>query len=95
MTQIIKPLRSGQITIPASFRQSLGISADSLLKITLEEGELHIRPVKVTDKPSDALWLKKLYDHFSRVRKEAKAYGEKEINESLDQAIKASRSSHD
>lgn len=94
MTQIIKPLRSGQITIPASFRQRLGINTDSLLQISLQEGELHIKPVKVADESSDSAWLEKLYDHFSQVRKEARGYSQKEIDESIGKAVKASRTSH-
>ena len=93
MTQLIKPLRNGQITIPAQFRQRLGIDTESLLQITLEGEELHIKPVKVAPKTTDGVWLKKLYDHFNKVRKEAKAYGEKEIDKSIDQAIKAVRKS--
>ena len=91
MTQIIKPLRSGQITIPASFRQRLGIDTNSLLQITLEEGELHIKPVQVADAQIGSVWLKDLYEHFSKVRKEAKNYSNERVNQSIDQAVKSVR----
>lgn len=93
MTQIIKPLRNGQITIPAPFRQRLGIDTNSLLQIKLEGGELRIKPVEVMARGTDSAWLKKLYEHFAKVRKEAKSYSQKEINKSIDQAIKATRTS--
>ena len=95
MTQIVRSLRGGQITIPAPFREELGIDADSLLQMTLIGSELRIRPVRVSDVPSDSAWLKHLYDHFSKVREKAKSYGEKEINQAIDHSVKAVRSSHD
>lgn len=93
MTQIIKPLRSGQITIPASFRQSLGIDSSTLLQISEEKGELHIKPVKVAQVKPTA-WLENLYEHFESVRKETKKYTEEEVNKSIDKATKSVRSSH-
>ena len=96
MTQIIRSLRSGQITIPAPFREKLGIDNNSLLQLTLVAGELRIKPVKVMgDRPVDSAWLKKLYDRFSQVQEEAKGYNTKEINTSINKAVKAARSSHD
>ena len=96
MTQIIRSLRSGQITIPAPFREKLGIDNNSLLQLTLVAGELRIKPVKVMgDKPADSAWLKELYNRFSQVRVESKRHSDKEINKSIDQAVTAARSSHD
>ena len=43
LTKVIRPVRSGQITIPAEFRERLGIDADTLLQISLVSGELRIR----------------------------------------------------
>lgn len=95
MAQIIKPLRSGQITIPASFRQRLGIDADSLLQITLENGELHIKPVRVNAHQGSP-WLKDLYNYFAPVRQEAvkRGYSEKQINEWVDKAVTEVRKRH-
>ncbi len=96
MTQIIKPLRSGQITIPVELRQKLGIQADSLLQVRLIEGELRIKPVQVAEKTQGSAWLSKLYDYFAPVRQEIKkkGYSEKEVNDAIDAALKAVRGKH-
>jgi len=94
MTQIVKSLRSGQITIPAQFRERLGIEAESLLQVSMVEGELRIKPVRISDTASGSDWLKSLYDHFSKVRKTAKSRSEREINLTIDKAVKAVRSAH-
>ena len=95
MTQLVKALRSGQITIPSEFREKLGIDEDSLLQINLTEGELIIKPVKVSQKAGDSLWFKKLYHEFGKVRKEAKKYSEKEIDKSIDKAVNTIREDND
>lgn len=97
MTKIIRSLRSGQITIPADFREKLGIDADSLLQISLMQGELRIKPIQVSDKAqvNDSSWLKEAYEAFAGVRKQTEQYSEEEINEAIDQALKAVRKSHD
>ena len=94
MTQLVKALRSGQITIPSEFREKLGIDNRTLLQIKLIEGELRIKPVRLTQKAGESAWFKKLYDQFSEVRKESKSLSEKEINKAIDKAIKAVRKSH-
>ena len=35
MSRIVRPLRGGQITIPAEFRKELGITEESVLQVTL------------------------------------------------------------
>lgn len=96
MTKIVKPLRSGQITIPVEFRKKLGLDADTFLKISLLNGELRIKPVKVSGRGPGSPWLKELYDYFSPVRQEIKekGYTEKEINGAIDAAVKAVRKKH-
>jgi len=96
MVKIVKPLRSGQITIPAAFREKLGISADTLLQMRLIEGELRIKPVQISDKPKGSPWLKELYDYFAPVRQEIleKGYTEKEVNRAIDAAVKAVRAKY-
>ena len=94
MTKIVKSLRSGQITIPAAFREKLGIDADTLLQIRLTEGELRIKPVKAVDTARGFPWLKELYDYFAPARKEAAKYTEEEINADIDRAIKEVRQKH-
>lgn len=95
MTKIIRSLRSGQITIPADYREKLGIDGDTLLQISLLAGELRIKPVKAVDVTSGSSWLKEAYEAFADVRKQTEQYSEDEINEAIDQALKAVRKSHD
>ena len=96
MTKIVRPLRGGQITIPAEFREKLGIGPDSLLQVTLMQGELRLRPLSVTERAVGSPWLKDLYDYFAPVREEgeAKRYTEKEIDSAIDEAVKAVRQRH-
>jgi len=94
MVKIIKPLRSGQITIPVDFREKLGIGTDTLLQIKLIEGELRIKPVQISDKPKGSPWLKELYDYFAPARKEAAKYTEEEINADIDRAVREVRKKH-
>lgn len=94
MTKIVRPLRGGQITIPAAFREKLGITSDSLLQITLAQGELKIRPVRATASAAGSPWLKALHERFAPVRQEAEQCSEEEINQAIDQAVQAVRQSH-
>lgn len=94
MTKIVKSLRSGQLTIPVDFREKLGINGDTLLKITLMDGELRIKPVKAVESKVGSPWIKELYDYFAPVRKELGKYSEKEINDAIDKAVKAVRKKH-
>ena len=93
-TRIVKPLRSGQITIPAEFRERLGITADSVLQMSLTEGELRIRPLEVTRRAAGSPWLKELYDLFAPVREEAKQFSEAEVDAAIDSAVRAVRREH-
>jgi bifunctional DNA-binding transcriptional regulator/antitoxin component of YhaV-PrlF toxin-antitoxin module len=96
MTRMVRQLRSGQITIPAEFRRALGIERDTVLRMTLEGGELRIRPVPMTETAKDSAWFRKLYDAFEPARQEAeqKHYTEEEINTAIDQAVAAVRRKH-
>ncbi|TSC88198.1 MAG: hypothetical protein G01um101416_221, partial [Microgenomates group bacterium Gr01-1014_16] len=40
-------------------------------------------------------WFKELYDHFDKVRLEARKYSEKDVDKTIDQAVKAVRAKHD
>lgn len=93
-TKVVKSLRGGQITIPASFRRELGINDDGLLQITLENGELRIKPLRVKEEGAGSPWLKELYDAFAPVRAQTDKYSEEEINEAIDEAVRAVRKSH-
>ncbi len=91
MTKIVKPLRGGQITIPAEFRQKLSIDEDTLLQVTLVDGELRIRPVKIAQAQAGSAWAKELYDLFASVRESASPYDEQDINAAIDDAVGAVR----
>lgn len=97
MPKIIRSLRGGQVTIPADYREKLGIGADTLLQINLLQGELRIKPVQVSNKTlvGGSPWLKEAYEAFADVRKQTEQYSEDEINEAIDQALQAVRKSHD
>lgn len=94
MTRIIRSLRSGQITIPAEFREKLGIDAGTLIQISLMGEELRIKPVQISPTIQGSPWLKEAYEAFADVRKELERYSEDEINEAIDKAVKAVRKAH-
>ncbi len=94
MNQLIKPLRGGQITIPALFRDKLGIDQHSLLQLSIVGQELRIKPVTILSTAAGAPWFKKVYDQFAPVRQEAKKYSETQIDTAIDTAVKAVRKSH-
>jgi len=89
MTKIVRPLRGGQITIPVAFRKELGIGDETMLRMTLAEGELRIKPVEMTEPTKGSPWLRELYEYFAPVREEILARGisEEEVNADIDAAI--------
>jgi bifunctional DNA-binding transcriptional regulator/antitoxin component of YhaV-PrlF toxin-antitoxin module len=89
--KLVRPLRSGQITIPAEFRQELAITQDTVLQIVLVGRELRIRPVKVTQTEAGSAWARDLYEMFALVRKEADHYSESDVNADIDKAVAAVR----
>jgi AbrB family looped-hinge helix DNA binding protein len=93
MSRIIRPLRGGQITIPAEFRKELGITEESVLQVTLSEGELRVKPVRVTESGEGSPFLKELYEYFAPARQEVKekGYTQEEIDAAIDQAVIAAR----
>jgi len=86
----IRQLRGGQITIPAEFRKKLGIEDNTLLRVSVGKGELHIRPVQI-DGAADQTWLTELYDLFAPVRDEAVSRDERQIDAAIDEAVTAVR----
>jgi bifunctional DNA-binding transcriptional regulator/antitoxin component of YhaV-PrlF toxin-antitoxin module len=91
MTKLVRPLRGGQITIPAAMRKRLGITDDTLLQLTLEGAELRIRPVKAVETAAGSPWLRELYDLFAPVRDEAASQPEAEVDAAIDRAVRAVR----
>ena len=89
MSKIVRPLRSGQVTIPAAFRKELGIDDDTMLRMTLVDGELRIKPVRMTEESEGSPGLRALYELFAPVREEILRRGitEEEINADIDAAI--------
>jgi AbrB family looped-hinge helix DNA binding protein len=92
VSRIVKPPRGGQITIPEEFREALGINSETLLQVTLTDGELRIKPVREASVAPDSSWLREAYEAFAPIREElAEKYSEDEINDAIDQAVKAVR----
>lgn len=88
-SKIIRSLCGGQITIPAEFRDELGIREDSLLRMTLDNGELHIVPVCVSGESPGSPWLRELYEYFASVRQEIleSGIGQEEIVADIESAV--------
>lgn len=94
ITRIVRPLRSGQITIPAEFRKRLGITDDSLLQLTLAGSELRIKALRLRETAEGSPWFQELYEHFAAVRDEAAQFSEDEIDAAIDEAVRAARRKH-
>jgi bifunctional DNA-binding transcriptional regulator/antitoxin component of YhaV-PrlF toxin-antitoxin module len=89
MTKIVRSLRGGQVTIPAAFRKELGIGEETMLRMTLTEGELRIKPVEVSEPTKGSPGLRALYEYFAPVREEILARGisQEELHADIDAAI--------
>ena len=90
-TRLVRSLRGGQITIPADFRRRLGIDEDSVLEVTLDDGELRLKPLHARQTAGGSPWMKELYDLFAPVRGKALQFRGEEIDEAIDAAVKAVR----
>jgi AbrB family looped-hinge helix DNA binding protein len=86
-TRLVRPLRNGQITLPAAFRRALGLDSASMLQVTLEGDELRIRAYNPEQPETGSEWLRNLYLLFHSVRREAVYSTEQDINAVIDQAI--------
>ena len=91
LTRIVRPLRRGQLTIPAEFRRRLGISDDTLLQLTLYEDKIEIVPV-VTKPVTGMAWARELYEMFAPIRQEAQTMDEAEIDALIDETVDEVRS---
>jgi len=92
-TRLVRALRGGQITIPVDFRRELGIDEETLLRMTLKDGELIIKPVRVDDPPQGSPGLRELYEYFAPLRAEILASGvtEEELFADIDSAVEEVR----
>jgi AbrB family looped-hinge helix DNA binding protein len=91
LTRVVRPLRRGQLTIPAEFRRRLGIADDTLLQLTLQEGKIEITPVVATP-AAEMAWVRELYAMFAPVRQEAQELEEAEIDALIDETVDEVRS---
>jgi len=91
--RLVRPLRGGQITIPVEFRKRLGITESTMLQVRLDDGELHIRPVQLSETAEGSPWLQELYAYFAPVRQEIidRGISEDEVNADIDAAIQEVR----
>ena len=48
-TRLVKPRARGQITIPADFREELGIDENTVLQMRLRGTRIEITPLRVAD----------------------------------------------
>ena len=55
MTNIVKQLPRGQITIPVEFRKKLGIGSDTILRLSLKGNTIEITPVTVLESDENKL----------------------------------------
>ncbi len=88
-SKLVRILRGGQITIPAVFRKELGIDDETMLRVTLVDGELRIRPVEMTEPQKGSPGLRALYEYFAPVRAEILASGisQEELFADIDAAV--------
>ncbi len=49
LTRLVKPYAKGQITIPAEFRERLGIDEDSILQLELKGFKIEITPLRAVE----------------------------------------------
>ena len=91
-SRIVRSQNGGQVTIPEEFRRALGIDGETPLQVTLTDGELRIKPVREASVIPDSSWIREAYNAFASIREElAEKYTEEEINDAIDQAVKAVR----
>ena len=48
-TRLVKPYAKGQITIPADFREKLGIDENSILQLELKGSKIEITPLRTVE----------------------------------------------
>ena len=92
-TKTIRVSRKGRTTIPADFRRQLGIDEETMVRMSLIDGELRIVPLRGPDPVGISDWLRELYDFYAPVREEILRRGisEEVVNADIDAAIAAVR----
>ena len=89
-SKVVRTIRGGQITIPAPFREALGITDGTLLRVTLVDGELRVAPAHVAEQQGSA-WLRELYQLFEPVRRETGQQPQEVVYADIDEAIREVR----
>jgi AbrB family looped-hinge helix DNA binding protein len=92
---VVKPLRKGQVNIPAEFREKLGIGENSLLRLTLTGDKIEITPMATVSKSKQRTWVQELYAMFAPVREDARELTETEVDALIDEAIAEVRARRD
>jgi bifunctional DNA-binding transcriptional regulator/antitoxin component of YhaV-PrlF toxin-antitoxin module len=82
-------MHAGRLTIPIEFRRALGIEADSLLQMTLEDRALRFVPLRGKIGGRNSARVNDLCNYFAPLRDEiaASGYSEKEVNSDIEAAI--------
>ena len=86
-TKYIRALRNGQITIPADFRKATGLDEAAVLKVTLDAGEIRIRPHQPEKLETGSDWLRDLYLFFEPARQTVEHWSERELDLLIDSAL--------
>jgi AbrB family looped-hinge helix DNA binding protein len=94
-TKLIRQLRNGQITIPAEFRRRLGITEATVLLMSLQDGELRLKPVRLSGEDEGSPWLQAAFEAFAEVRGQTEKFSEEEIDAAIRDAVSAVRRSRD
>jgi AbrB family looped-hinge helix DNA binding protein len=82
-----KVTRHGQITLPASVRERLGIEEGDLVEIDVEDERAVLIPKKLVDKSQAYFWTRKWQEGEREADKDIKA-GRVKTFDSVDELIK-------
>ena len=82
-----KVTRHGQITLPASVREQLGIEEGDIVEIEVEEERAVLMPKKLVDKSQAYFWTKKWQKGEKEAAEDIKA-GRVKTFDSVDELIK-------
>ncbi|MGC8492806.1 MAG: AbrB/MazE/SpoVT family DNA-binding domain-containing protein [Syntrophobacteraceae bacterium] len=85
---LVKVIRNGQITLPKSLRDRLGIREGDLLEVTLTESGMHIAPKTAVD--SD-LVHSRFFSMVSELREKVKDVDPRELEAVLGEAVEAAK----
>ena len=93
-TRLVRPLRNGQITLPAAFRHALDLDQAPMLQITLQDGELRIRPYHPDRLETGSTWLADLYRLYRPVRQKISASNALDLDIVIDTLVARLQGGH-